>query len=90
MLVPTKRCWESGAKISALDEKVRRAEAVGATTQALKAARSQFVLQLASAALEDDGPLPGADAQYRRAREAQTAVEKHEKGMDAVRMARPE
>jgi hypothetical protein len=28
-----------------------------------------------SAALEDDGPLPGADAEYRRAREAQAALE---------------
>src|SRR5580658_9107788 len=51
---------EHGAKIKALDEQLRRAEAVGGPTQALKAARYQLFLQLAIAALEDDGPLPGA------------------------------
>jgi hypothetical protein len=66
---------ELGARISALNEKLRRAEAVGGSTQALWAARRQLVLKLAAAALEDDGPLPGADAEYRRAREAQAALE---------------
>jgi hypothetical protein len=69
---------ELGARISALDEQLRRAEAVGGYTQALMAARRQLVLQLAAAALEDDGPLPGADAEYRRAREAQAALEEYE------------
>ena len=41
----------------------------------MKAARRQLVLKLATAALEDDGPLPGADAEYRRAREAQAALD---------------
>jgi len=36
-------------------------------------------LQLAAAALEDDGPLPGADGEYRRAREAQVAQKRYEK-----------
>lgn len=67
-----------GPRISALDEQLRRAEAVGGYTRALMAARRQLVLQLAAAALEDDGPLPGADAEYRRAREAQAALEKYE------------
>jgi len=62
---------------------LHRAEAVGGFTQALKAARRQLVLQLAAAALEDDGPLPGADAEYRRARETQAALERHQKEMDA-------
>lgn len=62
---------------------MHRAEAVGGFTQALKAARRQLVLQLAAAALEDDGPLPGADAEYRRARETQAALERHQKEMDA-------
>ena len=66
---------ELGARISALDEQLRDAEGVGRSTQALKAARRQLVLQLAAAALEDDGPLPGADAEYRRARE-QAALER--------------
>ena len=70
---------ENGAKINALDEQLRRAEAV----EALKATRYQLVLQLAAAALEDDGPLPGADAEYHRARETQAALERHEKEVDA-------
>jgi hypothetical protein len=28
---------------------------------------------------DDDGPLPDADAEYRRARETQAALERHEK-----------
>jgi hypothetical protein len=81
---------ELGAKISALDEQLRRAEAVGRSTQALKAARRQLILQLAAAALEDDGPLPGADAEYRRAREARAALERHEMSVDDWRTARLE
>ena len=69
---------EHGAKISALDGQLRRAEAIGGSTQTLRAACRQLVLQLAAAALEDDGPLPGADAEYRRAREAQAALDRHE------------
>lgn len=78
---------ELGAKISVLDEQLRRAETAGGFTQALKAARLQLVLQLAAAALEDDGPLPGADAEYRRAREAQAAMDRYDKGVDARRTA---
>jgi hypothetical protein len=78
---------ENGAKINALDERLHRAEAVGAFTQPLKTARRQLVLQLAAAALEDDGPLPGADAEYHRARETQAALERHEKELAARRTA---
>jgi len=74
---------ELGAKISALNEHLRQVENVGGDTLALKAARRQLILQLAAAALVDDGPLPGADAEYRRAREAQAALNRHETGMDA-------
>ena len=70
---------ELGARISAVDEQLRRTEAVGHSTQALRATRRQLVLQLAAVALVDDGPLPGADAEYSRAREAQAALERHEK-----------
>jgi hypothetical protein len=76
---------EIGAKISALEERLLWAEVAGGFTQALKGSRHQMVLQLAAAALEDDGPLPGADAEYRRTREAQAALERHEKGVDAWR-----
>ena len=78
---------ELGAKISALNEQLRRAEAVGVSSQALKAARRHLVIQLASAALEDDGPLPGADAEFRRARDAQAALEMYEKSVDVRRTA---
>ena len=81
---------ELGAKISALDEQLGRAEAVGGSTQVLKATRRQLVLQLAAAALEDDGPLPGADAEYQRARETQAALDLHEKGVDVPHTARLE
>jgi hypothetical protein len=70
---------ELGPKIYALDERLLWTDALGGSTQALKATRRQLVLQLAAAALEDDGPLPGADAEYRRAREAQAALEYYEK-----------
>ena len=76
---------EHGAKIIALDEQLRRAETVRGSTQTLKATRRQLILQLADAALEDDGPLPGADDEYRRAREAQAALDIHEKAVDARR-----
>jgi hypothetical protein len=75
------------ARISALDEELRLAEAVPGSTAALRATRRQLVLQLAAAALEDDGPLPGADAEYRRAREAQAALERHETDVNARHMA---
>jgi len=65
-----------GAKISALDQLLLWAEAVDGSGQTLRAARRQLVLQLAAATLEDDGPLPGADAKYDRAREAQAALER--------------
>jgi hypothetical protein len=81
---------EFGEKISALIERLLWAEVAKNSTQALMDTRRQLVLQLAAAAMEDDGPLPGADAEYRRAREAQAALERHEKGVDARRMARPE
>ena len=70
---------ELGPKICALDERLLWTNALGGSTQALKAARYLLVLQLAAAALEDDGPLPGADAEYRRAKEAQAALESYEK-----------
>jgi hypothetical protein len=63
---------ELGAKIAALDERTRRAE------------REGLLAQLAAAALEDDAPLPGADAEYERARAAQAALRRHDAGLRAV------
>jgi hypothetical protein len=63
---------ELGAKIAALEERIRSAE------------REKLLVQLAVAALEDDGPLPGADAEYIRARNAQAALHRHDADLRAV------
>lgn len=73
---------ELGAKISAIDDQLHRAEALEGSTHALTAVRRQLLLQLAAAALEDDGPLPGADAEYSRARKAQKKLKRHEKDVN--------
>ena len=67
-----------GARITALDQQLHWAKMVGGSVKALKAARRQLMLQLAAAALEDHWPLPGADAEYRMAKEAQAALERFE------------
>jgi hypothetical protein len=64
---------ELGAKVAALDERTSWAE------------RDGLLAQLAAAALEEDAPLPGADAEYRRAREALTALQAHEARLLAVK-----
>jgi hypothetical protein len=66
---------ELGARVRALDGQIARAEAAGIPTQALRAGRRRLLVRLADAALAEDGPLPGADAEYQRAREAQRALE---------------
>ena len=63
------------AQISALDEKMRQVKAASGSTKALQAERKRLVLQLAAAALAEEGPLPGADAEYGKAREAQVAFQ---------------
>ncbi len=70
-----------GAKIRALDQQLSWAYSAGDSTQSLMSARHRLILQLAAAALEDDGPLPGAEAEYRRARETQAALETHESAL---------
>ena len=64
-----------GAQIDAVDREIRQSEATGSLTRALVAQRRMLVLQLAAIALEEDAPLPGADAGYRKAREAQAALQ---------------
>lgn len=60
-----------GEQIRMIEKKLREAEADGARARALLVARQSLLLQLAAAALEEDGPLPGADAEYLKMREAQ-------------------
>jgi hypothetical protein len=63
-----------GAQVAALDEGIRRADAARLPLAPLLARRRELLLRLAAAALEDDAPLPGAEAEYGRAREALAAL----------------
>jgi hypothetical protein len=58
------------AQISAWDEKIRESKAQQGSRKALVAERQRILVQLAAAALAEQGPLPGADAEYQKARQA--------------------
>ena len=73
-----------GAQVAALGQRIRRADAARLPLGPLLARRRELLLRLAAAALEDDAPLPGADAEYISARAAQAALRREE------RRARPE
>jgi hypothetical protein len=63
-----------GAQISDLEERINRAKATQAPSKALKLQQEKLILQLADAALAVQGPLPGADTEYQKARRAQAAL----------------
>lgn len=63
-----------GARIAAVGGELRRAEVRDEPADHLRAERSRLFIQLADAALEFDAPLPGADAEYRRAWQAEAAL----------------
>lgn len=63
-----------GLQISELDERINRAKATQAPSKALKLQQEKLILQLADAALAEEGPLPGADAEYQTARKAEAAL----------------
>lgn len=63
-----------GAQISDLDERINRAKATQAPSKALKLQQEKLILQLADAALAEEGPLPGADMEYQKARKAEAAL----------------
>ena len=63
-----------GSQIAAVDERMRQVHSSQAG-ETLKAERRRLLLRLAEAALEEDAPLPGADAEYARARTAQTVLQ---------------
>jgi len=77
-----------GAQIAALWQRLRRAEAARLPLGPLLAQRRELLLQLAAAALEVEAPLPGAEAEYGRARTAQAALKKEAEGRTVT--ARPE
>jgi hypothetical protein len=67
-----------GVFLAALDQRIRLAEAIRRPVGPLLGQRRGLLLRLAAAALEDDAPLPGAQAEYERAREALTALQEEE------------
>ena len=62
-----------GGQIRDLEERINRATATQAPSKALKLQQQKLFLQLADAALAEDGPLPGADAEYQTARKLEAA-----------------
>jgi hypothetical protein len=67
-----------GAQLAALGQRIRRADAARLPLGPLLARRRELLLRLADAALEEDAPLPGADAEYERAKDAQAALRQAE------------
>jgi hypothetical protein len=63
-----------GAQITALDQRIRQAGTTRLPLGPLLAERRELLLRLAAAALEEEAPLPGADAEYERARAALAAL----------------
>jgi len=66
-----------GSQLAAVDERIRQAHPSQAASERLKGERRRLLLRLAEAALEENAPLPGADAEYARARTAQTVLQGH-------------
>jgi hypothetical protein len=64
-------------QIANLDKVIRQAEAARGSTRALRADRKKLIQQLAAAAMEEEAPLPGAAAEYLKAREVQAALQAH-------------
>jgi hypothetical protein len=67
------------AQVAAVDRSILRAETARLSPGPLLDQRRKLILQLAAAALEEDAPLPGADAEYERAREALAALREEER-----------
>jgi hypothetical protein len=64
---------QHGVQIGHLDERINRATATQAPSNALKLQQQKLILQLADSALAEEGPLPGADAEYQTARKLEVA-----------------
>ena len=63
-----------GAQIAALEQHIRHRHSARVEVEGLKSERRTLLVGLAAAALEEDAPLPGADAEYETARKAQAAL----------------
>jgi len=77
---------ELGKQLTTLDEKIRQATVASIPIRTLTAQRQKLILQLAAAALAEEAPLPGADAEYARAREALAALARHDTRMSAAQV----
>src|SRR5947208_12857585 len=64
---------ETGEQIAVFDAALAADGAAGDTE--LRARRTQLLIRLADAALEDDAPLPGADVEFAHALELKRALE---------------
>ena len=62
------------AQIAALDLQIRQVHSARVEVEGLKSERRTLLVGLAAASLEDNAPLPGADAEYETARKAQAAL----------------
>ena len=63
-----------GVQIRDMGECICLATATQAPSKALKLQREKLILQLADAALAEEGPLPGADTEYQKARKAEAVL----------------
>jgi hypothetical protein len=63
-----------GAQVGGLDQHIRQGHPAGDEVKGLRAERRTLLVRLAAAALEEDAPLPGAEAEYETASKAQAAL----------------
>lgn len=66
---------ETGSILAVVEDALRDATAAAAVRY-LRAERGRLIRRLAAAALENDAPLPGADAEFARAWAAQTTCDR--------------
>jgi hypothetical protein len=76
---------KSAVQLHSLDDRSRGVEATKPSSEAWAVERAKLLLQLAAAALAEEPPLPGADAEYRAARKAQTVLRKHDADLVVVK-----
>lgn len=65
---------ELGRQIADVEDELRRSSGIGAHAEWLHLKRRRLFIRLAAAAMEDDAPLPGAEAEHREARQAMAAL----------------
>jgi hypothetical protein len=63
-----------GEQIASIDREIEGTIASDIRCETLRAKRNRLLIELADAALAFDAPLPGAEAEFREAREAEMAL----------------